>query len=52
MFSCHSCSPSHGNMLYTLDNPGVVDDYLQKELSDGNIMEVVDPTGVLARVSK
>ena len=46
-YSCHSCRPSHGNMLSTLENPDVVDNYLQKELSEGNIAEVVDPTGLL-----
>ena len=36
-YSCHTCSPLSGDLLSTLDNPGVVEDYLQKELSDRNI---------------
>ena len=46
-YSHHTCRPSHGNMLSTLENPDVVDDYLQKELRDGNIAEVINPSGLL-----
>ena len=45
--SRHTCTPSHGNMLSTSENPDVVEEYLQKELSEGNIAEVVDPSGLL-----
>lgn len=45
---CHyTCTSSQSNMLSTLDNPSVVDEYLQKELSEGNIAELGDPACVL-----
>ena len=45
-YGCHSCCPSRGNMISTLENPEVVDTYLQKELSEGNVVEIADPTGL------
>ena len=52
----HACTSSHGNMLSTLDNPAVMDEYLQRELSEGNIAEIgdlpslqVSPFGVIPK---
>lgn len=46
-YSCHACKQLHGNMLSTIENPEVVEDYLQKELSEGNIAKVANPSGLL-----
>ena len=43
----HTCSLLRGNMLSTIENPDIVDDYMQKELSESNIAKVVNPSRLL-----
>ena len=46
-YSSHTPTSSTRNLLSTLQHPAEVEKYLQRELGDGNISEVTQPTGML-----
>ena len=41
------CRAARGNMVSTLENPEVVDEYLTKELQEGRIADITDNAGLL-----
>ena len=46
-YSCHTCSSLHGNMLTNFRESRCYGQLLAKELSEGNIVKVTDPSGLL-----